>query len=240
MELNKIWMCWTDNNPLSEIRKNIISTWRDKNKNVTLVTPDNLDDFVDKNCPLHDCYNCLSSVHKSDYLRVYLLHTHGGAYFDIKNPAFNISSYANTLLNSDKIGYVYIKNKNTISACSFILKPNSELTTHLIKSLNDYLDNYRVQLKQYPALHSRHHDGLNPSCKFDKTKYPNGYKYPLDWGYMTHTILKQAFYEFKDKLFQDFPMLVCSNYANFEEEDVTIKDIREVTFVYDNNLTLRP
>lgn len=222
MDLDKIWMCWTDKNPLSEVRKSIISSWRNKNKNVTLVTPDNLYDFVDKKYPLHDCYNCLSSVHKADYLRVYLLHIHGGAYFDIKNPAFDIAPYADKLLNSDKLGYVHIKNKNSISPFSFILKPKSELTFHLIKLLNNYLDKYRDQLKKYPALHARHHCGFNPSQRFDRSKYDKGYCYPLDWGYMTHIILKQSFYEFKDKLFIDFPTLKCSNYANFEEEDVCI------------------
>jgi len=32
MELNRIWLCWTDKNPLSDVRSNIISSWRDKNK----------------------------------------------------------------------------------------------------------------------------------------------------------------------------------------------------------------
>lgn len=224
MELNKIWLCWTDKNPLSEVRSNIISSWRDKNKNVTLVTPDNLYDFVDKNNPLHECYDCLSSVHKADYLRVYLLHIHGGAYFDIKNNAFDITPYVNKLLNSDKLGYVHIQNKNRISPFSFILKPKSKLTFHLMKLLNDYLDKYTNQLKEYPALHARHHCGFNPSQRFDKNKYPKGYSYPLDWGYMTHIILKTSFYEFKDNLFTDFPMLICSNYANFEKEDVWIND----------------
>lgn len=34
--------------------------------------------------PLHPRFDCLSSVHKADYLRCYLMHHHGGGYSDLK------------------------------------------------------------------------------------------------------------------------------------------------------------
>lgn len=51
---------------------------------VTLVTPENLDDYVLPSSPLHPSYAHLSDVHKSDYLHSYLMHHYGGAFTGIK------------------------------------------------------------------------------------------------------------------------------------------------------------
>jgi hypothetical protein len=51
---------------------------------VHVVTPRTLTDFVLADHPLHRSYDHLSLVHRSDYLRAYLLHHHGGLYMDIK------------------------------------------------------------------------------------------------------------------------------------------------------------
>ena len=51
---------------------------------VTLVTPASLPTWTLPAHPLHPAYVNLSLVHRSDYLRAYLLHHHGGAYLDIK------------------------------------------------------------------------------------------------------------------------------------------------------------
>ena len=45
---------------------------------------ENLSSWIAEKSPLHPAYNYLSSVHKADYLRCYLMHHHGGAYSDIK------------------------------------------------------------------------------------------------------------------------------------------------------------
>ena len=50
------------------------------------MTPANLQDWVVAGHPLHPAYNDLSLVHRSDYLRAYLLHHHGGGYCDLKRP----------------------------------------------------------------------------------------------------------------------------------------------------------
>ena len=49
-----------------------------------LITDNNYKSFVLGNYPLHEAWNYLSGVHKSDYLRCYLLHHYGGGYHDIK------------------------------------------------------------------------------------------------------------------------------------------------------------
>lgn len=53
---------------------------------VELVTPGNVHAWVLDEWPLHPAYEFLSLVHRSDYLRAYFLHHHGGAYCDLKEP----------------------------------------------------------------------------------------------------------------------------------------------------------
>ena len=51
---------------------------------VILITSDNLADYVLPEHPLHPSYEKLSYIQRSDYLRAYLMHHHGGVYMDIK------------------------------------------------------------------------------------------------------------------------------------------------------------
>lgn len=82
---------WTGGNParsraVDDLRRSLASA------EFVLITPDNLDDDVVPGHPLHDCYTNLSYVHRSDYLRSYLMHHHGGAYVDLKRPMGDWSS----------------------------------------------------------------------------------------------------------------------------------------------------
>ncbi|MFN9369644.1 MAG: hypothetical protein ACK6CT_12920 [Planctomycetia bacterium] len=62
---------------------------------VELVAERNLGDWIVDNAPLHSSFGSLSAIHKSDYLRCYLMHHHGGGYVDLKpleadwRPAFD-------------------------------------------------------------------------------------------------------------------------------------------------------
>ncbi len=51
---------------------------------VVLVTPDNLGEWLVPGHPFHPAYDDLALIHRSDYLRAYLLHHHGGGYTDVK------------------------------------------------------------------------------------------------------------------------------------------------------------
>lgn len=53
---------------------------------VELVTPSTLQRWLVPGHPLPTAYEHLSLIHRSDYLRGYLMHHHGGAYLDIKQP----------------------------------------------------------------------------------------------------------------------------------------------------------
>lgn len=92
----KVYMFWTGNNAITENRaRNIELTKNNLGVDLLLVTPDNLGEYILPEYPLHPAYQYLSNVHKSDYLRAYFMHHHGGGYADVKlfendwNSAFN-------------------------------------------------------------------------------------------------------------------------------------------------------
>ena len=81
--MNNIYCFWTGTNEMNETRLNGLNKLRSVSGcNVVLITPDNLNDFLIE--PLHPAYKYLSLVHRSDYLRAYFMHYHGGGYSDIK------------------------------------------------------------------------------------------------------------------------------------------------------------
>lgn len=97
-----IWVAWTGDNDMSPARQRGLASIRELNPqaDVVLITPDNLQDHVIDGVPLHPIYEHLSYVHRSDYLRCYLLHHHGGAYTDIKPQRAPLTE-AIDLLNSN-------------------------------------------------------------------------------------------------------------------------------------------
>ena len=84
----RIIALWTGSNELPEVRaRNLEQLRRQAGAPVELITPDTLGDWVVVGHPLHPAFEDLSLTHRSDYLRAYLLHHHGGGYCDIKTTA---------------------------------------------------------------------------------------------------------------------------------------------------------
>ena len=78
---------WLGDNPLTPRRRANLEAMRDRiGLPVELVTRENLDQWLVPGHPLHPAYENLSLVHRSDYLRAYLMHHHGGGYCDLKAP----------------------------------------------------------------------------------------------------------------------------------------------------------
>lgn len=81
-----IYSTWTGTNPMSADRSRALQEFCRVNHDVEhrLVTRENLDEILVKDAPLHPAFDLLSDVHKSDYLRCYLMHFRGGGYTDVK------------------------------------------------------------------------------------------------------------------------------------------------------------
>ena len=103
-----IWCAWTGQNELTPARRAGYQSILDWNPdaNIILVTPDNLHEYVVPSHPIHPIYEHLSYVHRSDYLRCYLLHHHGGAYTDLKVQRGSMSDAIDILNASDNLWIV--------------------------------------------------------------------------------------------------------------------------------------
>jgi hypothetical protein len=77
-----IWLTWTGSNPLPDFLGLCLASIRRHNGadfEVIVVTPENLRQYLDP----HPAYEYLSLNHRSDYLRLWLLHRYGGIYLDM-------------------------------------------------------------------------------------------------------------------------------------------------------------
>ncbi|WP_370643421.1 capsular polysaccharide synthesis protein [Micrococcus sp. ACRRV] len=85
--VERIFTFWTGSNPMPEVRKRNLDRLEDISEiPVIRVTSENLPEWLVPDHPLHPAYEFLSLTHRSDYLRAYVLHHHGGGYSDIKAP----------------------------------------------------------------------------------------------------------------------------------------------------------
>jgi hypothetical protein len=85
MSSQRIFAFWTGDNEMPEVRRQCFETFGITGLDPTLVTTDNLSEWIVPDHPLHEAYEFLSSVHRSDYLRAYFMYYHGGGYADIKH-----------------------------------------------------------------------------------------------------------------------------------------------------------
>lgn len=212
MEYN-IYILWTEDNPLTENRINSINQLKLISEcNIILINNENLSKYILSEYPLHPAYNYLSAVHKSDYLRTYLMHFHGGGYSDIKKTKGSWKKSFENLYNSDKwiIGYQEIKNGNAptvpqesynklIGNGCYICKKKTPLTNEWYNNLIYILNNKLNQLKIYPAKNLR-----------DCNRKDN--KYPIKWTEILGNIYHPLILKYNDKVLKTLPMCICNNY----------------------------
>ena len=162
-----IFTIWTNDNDLTQNRyAGLLSLKRMKDITMINVNKDNLHLFIHDNSPIHPAYKYLSTIHKADYLRCYLMHHWGGGYSDIKKHTdmfkwsllfdkikndnnlwliglsndFNLAfSKDNSKLLNDELNKNYTK---MVGIGYFIYKPNTKITSEWFYKLNLILDNY--------------------------------------------------------------------------------------------------
>lgn len=169
-----IYSFWTGDNEMSGARKESVESLR-QNSGVDfrLITKDNLDNYIHEESPLHEGFQYLSAVHKSDYLRCYFMHHYGGGYSDVKpcskswkssfdylekNPAYWLLSYREVA----KRGVAQVANKNLLKIlnnywhllagnCAYICRANTPFTLNWYTELNSRMDDYLPELKINPG-----------------------------------------------------------------------------------------
>ncbi|MNK18119.1 Capsular polysaccharide synthesis protein [compost metagenome] len=173
-KVDKVIYCfWTGENEMSENRKKgYESLVKNSGIDVILITPKNLEKYILPEYPLHPAYDNLSLVHKSDYLRCYFMHFHGGGYSDIKTNNNNWENAFDSLaINQDKwlLGYTELtpfgmgKNqgiidtdlqyyyKSCVGTGGFICKANTMFTSEWYTELNKRMDNFQKELEKFPG-----------------------------------------------------------------------------------------
>jgi len=169
---NQIFIVWLGDNQITPARQKSIDLIRSVNSEskVILITSDNLADYVLPEHPLHPSYEKLSYIQRSDYLRAYLMHHHGGVYMDIKpmdkpwlplleelnaTPDMWViapheigswnSSSASGVLGKDQRNYY----KSVVNMSAFGCKPYSRFTDEWIAEVNRRMDYFSSLLESY-------------------------------------------------------------------------------------------
>ena len=104
----RIWVFWTGDNEIPQIRKKNIESMKNKSgAEITLVTSDNLSEYIAVE-KIHPAYNFLNLAHRADYLRCYFMHHFGGGYCDIKEIHSSWdASFRNVSINRNIFGVGY-------------------------------------------------------------------------------------------------------------------------------------
>lgn len=215
-----LYCFWTGTNPLTKNRKNNLKTLKNTGFNVVLVTPNNLNDYILKEHPLHRGYQYLSEVHKADYLRCYFMNFYGGGYSDIKKINESWLKQYNKLIKSDywgcgysekspdHIGYGKDKEINEkmrsnynqiIGNGCYIFKSNTPLTNEWYKNMIKIMEEKYEDLIKYPS-------------KDVRQVYSREYPYPFQWTELLGQIYHPIVYKYKDKLIKDLPYVNIENY----------------------------
>lgn len=214
----QIFCFWTGTNEMSQKRKECLDDLIAKcGCKVILVTPANLDNYIIKSHPLHPAYQYLSQTHKSDFLRTYFMHFHGGGYSDIKrcsgdwNKAFDdIIADKNKLINGyhepsrDGVaGDEHTKSlwKEIPGNGAYIIRPHTEFTSKWYSTLIEILDSKLEALKKHPSTHPR--AGFTPDVS------PG---YPITWAEILGDIFHPLTCKYRDKILFTLPIPLFTDY----------------------------
>jgi hypothetical protein len=208
-----IFCAWTGPEVMSPQRAGALwSIFKNSGRPVAFITPHTLDQWILPNHPLHEAYPYLSSTHKSDLLRCYLMHHYGGGYTDIKPTTTKWDSHFKNLEESNclALGYPELEHgmphlkgpvgeqikrahRDLIGLCAFIFKPNSSLTQAWYEEVKIILDNKLSELKSNPSRSPLDQAGL---LHEDGTQS----KYPLRWAEILGEVLHPLFFQNREKL----------------------------------------
>ncbi len=135
-----------------------------------LITEENIQEFILPEFPLHPAFPLLSDVHKSDYLRIYLLHHYGGGWHDIKPTKVSFREVWKEFDDSSifLVGRPEVKGGpakvfdgerrwmpdfwTELVGCGWwVGRPNTPLSAEMYSDINHLLDKNYEALKKFPA-----------------------------------------------------------------------------------------
>lgn len=169
----RVFALWTGTNPLTPNRaRNLEKMKATLGVDLVLITPDNLHEWVVDGHPLHPSYENLALIHRSDYLRCYLMHHHGGGYCDIKQPLHTWEGVFDRFDRSPGLWWAGVSDlapwsvaqvegrlgedlrrhyaKLTVTSC-MIARPSTPLTAELLSEVERRLDALAPALAETPG-----------------------------------------------------------------------------------------
>ncbi|MBS2936449.1 hypothetical protein KDN32_01685 [Nocardioides sp. J2M5] len=169
----RVFAIWAGENELTDNRKRNLELVRSRiGLPVELVTPASLGRWLVPGHLLHPAYEHLSLIHRSDYLRGYLMHHHGGAYVDIKRPLDSwsvpfsvmerdphawVTSYSAAHANwigklPGRMGRdILIHYRVTFGKSGFMMRSQTPLTSEWMAEMDLRLDAARSALAAHPG-----------------------------------------------------------------------------------------
>jgi hypothetical protein len=210
-----IYCFWTGDNEMPDTRKQALAVMGSITQcKIVFVTKENLSQFILPDHPIHEAYQYLSEVHKSDYLRTYFMHFYGGGYSDVK---FQSGSWIPSFHYMQRMNDAWICGYKEVSpeavACDevkdmweqligngcYICKPKTPLTTKWYTRMVALLDERLPELKAHPAKHPR-------DCKGN----PNGY--PMGWNEMLGKIFHKVCSEHTNHILHTLPSVIITRH----------------------------
>lgn len=180
-----LFAAWMGDNDLTPARRTALESLQEANPDLplVLVTQDDLDDYIVDGAPLHPAFRDLSAMHRSDYIRAYLMHHHGGAYVDLKimrQPWSPVFDRLNSTPDVWAAGPPEVNSWNASPAkgplgkeqkrnfprmafqAAFAFKPGSSWTSEWLAEVDRRMDYFQRLLADHPAVDPYGHRGGYP------------------------------------------------------------------------------
>jgi hypothetical protein len=208
----RVFVLWTGDNELTPNRRAALDEMRARQSvEVVLVTPENISEWWIATHPPHPAYENLSLVHRSDYLRSYLLHHHGGAYCDIKRGYGPLADCITRLEQSPDhwlMGYPELGSRHVaavegelgralrrhhgvlVGNGAFVARPSTQLTAEWLAEVERRLDEHAHELSRHPGTTW----GDNPG-------------YPIPWGDLLGAVLQPLTLKHREHVLPDGRLL---------------------------------
>lgn len=220
-----IWCFWYDGS-MNENRTRSFELMKSyMDVPVCLITKANIHEFIHPEYPLHQAFNYLSDVHKSDYLRIYLLHLYGGGWHDIKPTKISYKSVWSEFDNPEVyfVGKPEIKDgpakiydtnglwmpkywNDLVATNRWVGRPNTPLTQEMFREVNLLLDENLKELKKNPARHpyDKKRNRIKRWFRFETNNYP------LEWTVFGN-IFHPLNYKYRQNIKRTLPSDITEN-----------------------------
>jgi hypothetical protein len=207
----RVFALWTGDNELTPNRRGALDELRRQDVDVVLVSPANLAEWWREANPPHPAYEHLSLVHRSDYLRAYLMHHYGGAYCDLKRGYGSVAACVARLEASPShwiLGYPELGSQHVavvpgelgqalrrhhgvlLGNGAFVARPGTQLTAEWLSEVEHRLDQFADDLARHPG-----------------NIFGDNAGYPVPWGDLLGAVLQPLSLKHREHVLSDPRMM---------------------------------